>query len=449
LADARGSLKDKVAGTIRRWDLAEPNSSILVAFSGGADSTALALLLHELGYEVVLGHVNHGLRPDSDEDVSHCRWFAGRLGVPIRVERVDVDPPTEARARKLRYAALEKMAGDAKASRIATGHTMDDQAETVLFRLGRGGFPIGIRLKRGKIIRPLLDLRRADTERVCRDHGVEFLIDPTNVEERYARNRIRLRVMPIIQEWVPAFANLSVLGERRAELVRSHLDRAELAGYLRPSADDPAVDRDWLLKQPVPVRRQALRRLLASTGAEPSSRLVADVDEKIAHHGARLDLPNGWEAVATAGEVRLQLAGADDSQALPEVVVQIPGRTVAPDWRLEIDTEIVEASSIDAKAQRNRHEIALDADKVGVSIHFRQRREGDRFQPQGMAGTKKLQDFFVDLKLPRKERDRIPIFVSGSMIASVGNLRADERFAVTDVSKRILRIRLFPFLSGG
>lgn len=252
--------------------------------------------------------------------------------------------------------------------------------------------------------------------------------------------------MPFIEEWVPAFANLSLLSERRAEWVRSELDRAELAGYLRPTADDPEVDRDWLLKQPVGVRRQALRRLLESTGAEPSARLVADVDDKTAHCGSRLDLPGGWEAVATAGEVRLQIGGTDDSQPLPEVVVQVPGRTVAPDWRLEIHTEIVETSSVGAKT---RDEIALDADKVGASIHFRQRREGDRFRPKGMSGTKKLQDFFVDLKVPRKERDRIPIFVSAGMIASVGGLRADERFAATDASKRILRIRLFPFLSEG
>jgi tRNA(Ile)-lysidine synthase len=127
--------------------------------------------------------------------------------------------------------------------------------------------------------------------------------------------------------------------------------------------------------------------------------------------------------------------------------VKIPGRTVSPEWELDITTEVLDA--IPDAPPSGQGEVLLDADPIGSSLSFRQRRDGDRFRPLGMEGSKKLQDFFVDLKVPREERDRVPIFVSKGVIASVGTLRTDERFGVKDSSSRILRLSVFPFLSEG
>lgn len=205
-----------VTESIERNSLAGPRDRILVAFSGGADSTALTFILKALGYDIVLGHVNHQMRPDSGADARYCTAVAAQLDLPIGTAVVEVDPPTEAQARQVRYEALELMASECGAGLIATGHTMDDQAETVVMRIDRGGFPKGIPARRGRIVRPLLDLRRADTEAVCAENGLEFLVDPSNADEHFHRNFIRHRVMPDLEEAIPDLVRLASTAEAAA-----------------------------------------------------------------------------------------------------------------------------------------------------------------------------------------------------------------------------------------
>ena len=137
------------AGFIASESLLQPGDVVLAAFSGGPDSTALALVLQSLGYRVVLGHVDHRLRLESSADADHCRGVATSLGLPIEVARLDLPPAGEAAARTARYAALEELRRRTGATMIATGHTLDDDAETVLLRQARGGFPLGIPPRRG------------------------------------------------------------------------------------------------------------------------------------------------------------------------------------------------------------------------------------------------------------------------------------------------------------
>ncbi|MEX0789738.1 MAG: tRNA lysidine(34) synthetase TilS, partial [Actinomycetota bacterium] len=155
---------ERAADAIARHQMLLPGERVLAGFSGGADSTAMVLLLKELGYEVILGHVDHGMRPCSSDDARHCRAVARRLGLEYSESRVQVEPATQAEARRVRYAALQRMAAAGGAGRIATGHTMDDQAETVMLRLDRGGYGLGIPPVRDNIVRPILNLRRKDTE---------------------------------------------------------------------------------------------------------------------------------------------------------------------------------------------------------------------------------------------------------------------------------------------
>src|SRR5437870_12811256 len=138
------------------------------------------------------------MRANSSEDARHCRDVAGILGLPIEMVRVGEAPAGEAAARTARYEALERMADRVGASTIATGHTLDDDAETVLLRLGRGGCPLGIPPRRGRVVRPLLSMRRWETARTCASQGVPVLCDPTNRDERFARIRIRAVLVPLL-----------------------------------------------------------------------------------------------------------------------------------------------------------------------------------------------------------------------------------------------------------
>ena len=180
---------------------------MLAAFSGGADSTVLVHALHRLGYEVIAGHVQHGLRGEEAEaEAAHAAAFAAALGLPYHERRVDAAGyaaahklSLEAAAREVRYAALEEMAQEVGVERIATGHTADDQAETVLLKLLRGAGPTGMSGMppvRGKIIRPLLALTRAEVEAYAQAEGLGFRTDSSNQDPRFTRNRIRHEILP-------------------------------------------------------------------------------------------------------------------------------------------------------------------------------------------------------------------------------------------------------------
>jgi len=189
----------RVAAWIKAAALLDPSEKVFVAFSGGADSTALAIVLNKLGYRVSLGHVDHRMRAESALDAEHCARIAGQMGLSLRVTRVSVNPSTEAAARNQRYPALLSMAQAAGCRSIATGHTLNDQAETVMMRLQRGGFGLGIPPQRTlagrtlaegcRVVRPLLQISRAETQAVCDEAGIVYIEDPSNKDLSITRRQ--------------------------------------------------------------------------------------------------------------------------------------------------------------------------------------------------------------------------------------------------------------------
>lgn len=410
--------------TIARRDLIAATDRVLVAFSGGPDSTALALILRALEYDVVLGHVDHGLRPDSADDARSGAAIASELDVRFVSRRVTVDPPTEAQARKKRYEALEDMASEVGAVKIATGHTLDDQAETVLMRLGRGGKPIGIPYSRGIIVRPILDLRRSDTVGLCRSARIQFLVDPSNVDERFTRNLIRNRVFPKFSDEV--IVHLAGAG-RRATQAKHELDEE----LMQLSDGHIAIVRSALTGGDA---RGLLRGALRELELEPSERLITDLIEKVVGvTGATFNLPEGWIARVEPSQVVIERAQHRRSPA--PVLLEVPGTTRLSDWGFVVTAGIVESAS----EVPSGFEAHIDWERIGGRVLVvRSRQAGDRFRPLGMEGTKKIQDFLVDAKVPRVERDRVPIVVAGDEIIWVVGHQINDRFKLTEATKRIL-----------
>ncbi|HEY2665824.1 MAG TPA: tRNA lysidine(34) synthetase TilS, partial [Actinomycetota bacterium] len=240
-----------------------PAERVLVAFSGGPDSTALALLAVSWGCDVVLGHVDHAMRASSSDDARHCREVAASLRLPIEVVRLEEAPANEAAARTARYEALERMADRVGASVIATGHTLDDDAETVLLRLCRGGYPLGIPPRRGRVVRPLLSMRRCETARMCATQGVPVLSDPSNLDERFARNRIRHRVLPLLgDDGVLELARLAEATRAAKARRDAAVDRLAAALVRRPVPGTVlCLDRPSLAALGEGLREGVLRRV--------------------------------------------------------------------------------------------------------------------------------------------------------------------------------------------
>ena len=383
---------------------------LLVMLSGGADSTCLLDVAVALGARATALHVNYGLRADADADEAWCRELCDRLRVPLHVEHVTLGAGNlQARAREARYALAEGHAdGD-----YAAAHTRSDQAETVLYRLasspGRRAL-LGMAPRRGRLVRPLLAVTRADTRVHCRAAGLRWREDASNADPRFARSRIRHELMPVLDELAPG-AEATIAAT--AELLRDE------AAVLDAAVDDALTDdlAAIVAMQPA-LGREVLRRL----AGVPLGR--AHVEEILALAGrggtASLDVPGGVRAVAEYGRIRFTRA-SDGGDPPDPVTLAVPGRARFGDW------ELVAGDAGEP----------FDADALGAAVTVRPWRSGDRIRPAGLGGSKTLQDLFTDRKVPRERRGRVPVVVAAGEIAWVPGLAVGERFRAREGGRSV------------
>jgi len=302
----------KIKRTAKKRSLFGPEDHVLVALSGGPDSTALVAALSVLRQRGALAglsavHVDHRLRPGGDAEADACAGLCDRLDVPFRRRAIDVAPGNvQAQARRGRYAALREVAAEVGATRIATGHTRSDQAETVLHRLLRGAGARGLAAippKRGCLVRPLIDCSRAEVRAFLDDQRLPSIEDPSNVSPRYTRNRIRAELLPVLARFNPSVEEALA---RAADLLRED-DRALERLARREAGTLGWADAGRLRRLPAAVRRRAVRRLWkAITGSRAglSALHVEAVLAVLAREGpGRVSLPGGLEARVAHGRV--------------------------------------------------------------------------------------------------------------------------------------------------
>jgi tRNA(Ile)-lysidine synthase len=434
--------RSDVVTAISDSELVEPGAGVLAMLSGGADSVCLVHALCELvGAERLHAlHVNHGLRAAADEDERFCVELCERLGVPLSIERIHpgAEPSgnLEALAREARYAAAERVRSTEGLDLIATGHTATDQVETILYRLvsspGRRAL-LGMKTRRGALIRPLLDVTRDQTRAYCARAGLSWREDESNIDPAFARNRIRLRVLPELRLVHPA-ADSNVLATAaqladEAELLEQAVDEAIEA--IGAGGHPPSVDSLQLAGLPAPLRRLVVRRLAErAAGAllALGSAEVAAIEQLATSGGsAQLDLGQGVSAVSEYGLIRFVRAAPPTPNE--PAVLRVPGRCRFGEWELACTLEdrpaaVTELGSPDSPA--------LDAGLLAPSLTVRGWAEGDRMRPLGLGGTKTLQDLFVDRKVPRSLRATLPVVESDGEIAWVAGVAVSDVFKVTD-----------------
>ena len=385
----------RVLATCAQRHLLGCNDTVLVALSGGVDSTALLSALVELRdagqvHDVTAVHVDHALRPDSHRDADACASVCDVLGVPFRSVRVEVrQGNVQAEARRARYAALRREAARVGATRIATGHTLDDQAETVLLHLLRGAGArglSGIPPRRGVVIRPLIDRTRAEVVEHVRARGLPHVEDPSNATPRFLRNRLRAEVLPVIRSLAPQAGRAIA---RAADLLRD--DERALAAEGRRLATTGSVRVADLMAEPVAVRRRAVRDLWRqATGrrADLDARQVESVLALLGRSGpSRLPLSRGFEAFVRYGALGIRPTQEVAPAADP---VRIPGPGAHP----LPGGGVLEVGS---------------APGAAWPLWWRGRMPGDRFRPAGGRGSKKLKAWLIDRKVPREVRDALRV----------------------------------------
>jgi tRNA(Ile)-lysidine synthase len=433
--------------------------TVLTAVSGGADSVALLDVLHSLGSQWSLAlhaiHVHHGLRPEADADAEFVRTLCERMGVPLSTERVAVrrEPPwdgLEAEARRARYGAFRAVAHRIGAQLIATAHTADDQAETVLMRLLEGAGPrglAGIAPTRGMLIRPLLGARRADVEAHLRARGLGWIEDASNRDPRFLRNRIRHEVLPFLAQAVePSIVDRLA---RSAALVRGMVDDLErgAARVLRQSGRRGAAG--WVLRVSD----------LAACPLELAVEVVRQAGRDLGHSGAlrghaqktlrRLLAPGATRGSLRAGGVTVERSGPwlrVGPGRLPPLGPRdfpVPGELALPEVGMMLEARSFPRAE-DYLAPREAERAAFDADLLPSRLHVRPRRRGDRFAPFGSPAERRLKSFLIDVGVPRWERERVPLLEAAGDIIWVAGLRRSRAAPVGPGTKRILEVTLRP-----
>jgi tRNA(Ile)-lysidine synthase len=459
------ALINKVTATIKKYSMLSEKEKILVGLSGGPDSVCLLYVLNNLKEKFMPDlhamYIDHTMRPEeTPEEIEFCKLLCKRLDISFLTKSIDVKAYAKEQglnrqeaARKLRYRILEETAYEINAHKIALGHTADDQAETVLMRLFRGSGPTGlsgIPPVRRNIIRPLIEIEREEIERILDERKIDFIVDSSNLKKNYLRNKIRLSLIPMLRELNP---NIIETLSRTAEIFGEEERYFEIivAKTLMKLISRKTDTRIELFLAPFEIMnkvimRRVLRKAMDETGSLRGINFIhiEDIIELIknGNPGDRLYLPKGIRIIK---EYSTLILTSEPAVKLNTYTLTIPGETILKEGGILIKTSIVDSQESEVRSQNSGLWSTLaifDADRLTLPVIVRPRKNGDFFYPFGFGRRKKLQDFFVDEKVPRDERERIPLIVSGDDIVWVVGYRGDERFKVTEETKKILRLEV-------
>ena len=454
----------KIRETIKKYSMLEPGDRVVIAVSGGPDSVCLLSVLHALAKDLDLtlhvAHLDHMFRgEESADEALFVEGLAKKFNIAATIKKIDVPAfcrerglSAQAGAREIRYGFLANVAEKVGAARIATGHTAADQAETFLMRLVRGAGVSGLSAippKRGNIIRPLIEATREDVLDYLKSAGLEYATDPSNARPVYTRNRIRSDVLPVLREFNPRIvetlaAEASLLRDED-EAIEAYVTQM-MQGMFDQEEGIIAIKRAEFNALPPALRRRMFRLAagLINAGSPALSRV--QVDEALgfiagSQTGRAMRLPHGLR-VEREYE-RFNLSTTQEAKHFSHALA-VRGTTTIPELGIEIERVLSDGGSAWETDDKNyRWQALFDYDKIRPLLTLRNRRPGDRFCPAGMGGrSKKLQDYLVDEKVPRRKRDAVPLLCSGEDILWVVGLRTDERFLPQAEAKRVLVVRV-------
>ncbi len=468
---------------ILQHNMIKPDETVLVAVSGGADSLALLYGLHalrtQLNCRFHIVHLNHCLRPDADADADFVQQHASLLGLPCTVRCANVTClvkqwklSVEAAGRKARYQFYEAVCREVRATKVALGHHHDDTAETVLMNLIRGSGATGLKgiapVRDLKIIRPLVGFTRQEIEAFLASINVTPRHDATNTDRRYLRNRIRHELIPLLERnYNP---NIKTGLSRTADVLGAeseYLNTIALAAFEACrilDTDKAAVSNSVILDRTkfrgyhISLQRRMLRQSI--------SEILGDTNDLYFVHcegmlnliegdapNTALVLPNGLRFRRVYQQLifeRCQNSGSPlpvEAESL-RYPITVPGKTFVRDLKAEITAEVGNISSYETLVIPNgKFEAIFDYEKLTdvfadtFPLTVRNRQQGDRFQPYGMHGTKKIKDFLIDAKVPRDERDSLPLLVCGNQILWLIGYTTCEPFKIKPSARQYLYLR--------
>ena len=470
----RSYMLKRVQQSIKEHSLLSPRQHVLVAVSGGADSVALLCVLREmsssLGINLTAAHLNHGIRGKAaDQDEACVKALTDRFKVPFIHGRSDVPRLAHRRrislemaAREARYAFFVRAARKVKADLVATAHTADDQAETILLRLIRGTGPRGlggisreITIRGLKVVRPMLDVRKSEILSFLQHHRLTWREDESNRDTSFLRNRVRHEILPILEAKLNPRVQDALL--RLAEIMREEdtwLDELAKDMLQQSQVTSPVptssmmLDIEKLRKYPVAARRRVLRLWFVSSGM-PTDLINFDILDQIEtllkrERGTKeIHVAKNWKIRKQYKQLCIFPDGNPEAAKKFRAPVNVPGETLLPEAGLRIVTSIkpdlVRDRPLGAGTLPARASISYSA--VGKKPLFvRTWRPGDRMKPLGLNGSKKIQDIFVDEKVPVEQRGEVPLFACRGEIIWLPGYRVARGWEVKRPAARTVQL---------
>ena len=450
---------ERVRKTIEEYSMLSPGEKVVVGVSGGADSIALLHILNglkDLNLELTAAHLNHGIRgEEAKRDEAFVERAVRRLNIPLELKKVDTIAFKEDRkisledaARKLRYEFFNEVREKLDASKVATAHTQDDQAETVLMRLLRGSGLRGLSgippTSRGYLIRPLLFVSRSEIEEYLKSKGMEWVEDSSNVSGDFLRNRVRHELIPVLRDFNPKLtetlartaevlrADEEFISREAEKLFKEIFGKNHSGEYMGDLNKYKASVKSLRLS----CLRLSIERVSESLNAVSYAHVTA-ADEFLLSDSAsgEVEFPGG--SVIAKGYDRFLVTKKSFLAHEFSYLIESPGKSCFPDFQVEI-----ESVRPDCPETGDESTVYFSADSIEFPIRVRSFKPGDRFMPLGMNNYKKVQDYFTDVKLPRFLRNRVPVFISKGEIFWIGGMRIDERAKVKDAHEKALRFKL-------
>lgn len=446
---------DRFLFNIKTYNLLEKNDTIIIGASGGPDSQFLVYLFNQIKEEynlkIILAHLNHLHRKEASNDENLLISTGEKLGLEVKVKRASMDEfaknnkiSAEDAGRRLRYDFFYNLADKYDDAKIAVAHNMNDQAETMLFRMIRGTGLDGLSAmdyKNGKIIRPILSFEKSEILKYLDENNIEYAIDATNLENDYSRNYIRNEIFPRLSEInynaISNFFNLSNNIKNDLEIIdeiieeiykditisegayRIKFDRKKFE--LISDAKKSRVLRIAISKLKGNIKdfsRININKFLSLEKLETGKKIIKD-DIIFTKNYKSYDLE--------------LIVGKKDSPSICKISLN---------EEIIFNGKNIKTSKVSEKTNKSKNVGYFDMDKLLFPLFIRTRKNGDRFYPLGMKHSKKLKDFFIDEKVDKNTRDEVPLILSDNKIIWVAGYRISEEFKVDKGTKNILKIEV-------
>ncbi|MDT4947051.1 MAG: tRNA(Ile)-lysidine synthase [Pseudonocardiales bacterium] len=461
-------LAQSVLGYIRKHDLLRPGDRVGVAVSGGADSVALLRLMielrGELGVVLLIVHLNHNLRgAESDADEQFVSNMSVSHGLEFRSESHDVKTyatekklSLETAAREVRYEFFKDCLRNKFLDKIATAHTLDDQAETVLMKLARGAGTRGLagiypkvsiqhsafstQRKQRSIIRPLLETKRRDLESYLAEIRQDWREDGSNRDLRHTRNRIRHGILPRFERHVnpavrEALAETAEISRADEEYWAAEIERILPKVWVRPRTSGGSLLKLGFADQPSAIQRRLIRAAAESLGLTLEFGHVEEV-RRLSNDGENASLPEGWTVSRNKGELRFEPAGGVPTDEDYEYQLSIPGKVTVTEARVQVETLLVLSGH---SSELYNPEQLVEPKFVQQALTIRNWHAGERFWPAHMKEPKKLKELLQDRHITGREKKLWPVVASGGEIVWVRGFGIRRDFQSKDTSGVLIR----------